>query len=240
MTDSTATGAPRLSVLIPVFNEAETVDSLLAKVEEQAAHIHELVIVDDASSDGTAELLAARKMALPTRLVRHDSNQGKGAAIRTGLKVASGELLLIQDADLEYSPSDYSSLLAPFQNAGITVVYGSRSFGGHAAYSFWFVMGNRLVTLATNILFNSYITDMETCFKVMPLETWRSLDLRADRFGIEPEITGKLLKRGHRIFEVPISYRARARHEGKKLTWRDGVRALGVLLAVRIGLWPSS
>ena len=239
---SSAIAAPgrRLTVLIPVYNEAATVDELLSRVEEQAAHVSELVIVDDASTDATADILANRTMAIRTCVIQHEVNQGKGAAIRTGLTAASGDLLLIQDADLEYSPSDYPALLAPFDHPETTVVYGSRSFGGHAAYSFWFVMGNRLVTLATNVLFNSYITDMETCFKAMPLETWRSLDLRANRFGIEPEITGKLLRRGYRIFEVPVSYRARARHQGKKLTWRDGVRALGVLLAVRLGTWPSS
>ena len=225
-----------LSVLIPVYNEEATLTLLLDRVEEQHDVVTELVIVDDCSGDRTPEILAARRFRIPARVVRHDVNKGKGAAIRTGLSVATGDLLLIQDADLEYSPEDYARLLEPFAREGVEVVYGSRSFGGHAAYSFWFVVGNRLVTLATNVLFNSYITDMETCFKVMPLSLWRSLGLRSDRFGIEPEVTGKLLSKGKRIYEVPISYNARSREEGKKLTWLDGVRAIGVLLAVRVGL----
>jgi dolichol-phosphate hexosyltransferase len=199
--------------------------------------VNELVIVDDCSTDATPDLLAARDFTIPARIVRHEVNRGKGAAIRTGLEAASGDLLLIQDGDLEYSPEDYEDLLAPFDTADVEVVYGTRSFGGHAAYSFWFVVGNKVVTLATNVLFNSYITDMETCFKVMPVYLWRSLGLRADRFGIEPEVTGKLLASGRRIYEVPISYNARSRAEGKKLTWTDGVRAIGVLLAVRLGVW---
>lgn len=225
-----------LSVLIPVYNEEATLTRLLDRVEEQHGVVAELVIVDDCSGDRTPEILAARSFRIPARVVRHDVNKGKGAAIRTGLSMATGDLLLIQDADLEYSPEDYARLLEPFASAEVEVVYGSRSFGGHAAYSFWFVVGNRLVTLVTNVLFNSYITDMETCFKVMPLSLWRSLGLRSDRFGIEPEVTGKLLSKGKRIYEVPISYNARSREEGKKLTWLDGVRAIGVLLAVRVGL----
>ncbi|HEV8156376.1 MAG TPA: hypothetical protein VGP67_12640, partial [Gaiellales bacterium] len=131
-------------------------------------------------------------------------------------------------------PADYPALLAPFERPDVTVVFGSRSFSSHSAYSFWFVMGNKLVTLWTNLLFNSYISDMETCYKVMPLETWRSLKLKANRFDIEPEITAKLLRSGHRIYEVPISYVARGRDEGKKLTWRDGVAALMVLSRIRL------
>lgn len=226
-----------LSVLIPVFNEESTLTALLDRVEEQADVVDEIIVVDDCSSDRTAEILKARTFRIPARIARHDQNQGKGAAIRTGLGLATKDLLLIQDADLEYDPADYSKLLESFSRGDIEVVYGTRSFGGHAAYSFWFVMGNKMVTLATNLLFNSYITDMETCFKVMPVETWRSLDLRADRFGIEPEVTGKLLKRGTRIYEVPISYNARGREDGKKLTWTDGLKALGVLAAVRTGMW---
>ncbi len=222
-----------------MFNEEETLDQLLSAVEARADVVSEIVIVDDASSDRTPEILAQRPQALPTVIVRHERNRGKGAAIRTGIDHASGDYLLIQDADLEYSPDDYPRLLEPIYQGRTEVVFGTRSFGGHAAYSFWFVVGNRLVTLATNVLFNAYIRDMETCFKLLPLSTWRRLDLRAARFGVEPEVTGKLLARGERIFEVPISYNARSRTEGKKLTWTDGIKALGVLLAVRIGAWDA-
>ena len=203
---------------------------------EARDEVTEVVVVDDCSTDRTAEILAARRFRREATIVRHERNRGKGAAIRTGLGAARGDLLLIQDADLEYDPADYPRLLAPFAREDVTVVYGARSFGGHAAYSFWFVVGNRVVTLVTNLLFNTYIRDMETCYKVMRLSVWRALDLQADRFGIEPEITGKLLRSGHRIFEVPISYHARSRAEGKKLTWRDGVEAVLVLVRMRLRL----
>jgi glycosyltransferase involved in cell wall biosynthesis len=228
-----------LTVLVPVFNEEATLARTLDRVEAQAPLVSEIVIVDDCSTDGTPGVIASRRCSVPTLILRHTTNRGKGAAIRSGLEVATGDFLLIQDADLEYNPEDYPRLLDPFSRHSVDVVYGTRSFGGHAAYSFWYVVGNRLVTLATNVLFNSYITDMETCLKVMRLDLWRALALRSDRFGIEPEITAKLLSQGMRVFEVPVSYNARTRREGKKLTWLDGVRAIGVLLAVRTGLWRS-
>lgn len=231
--------AIRLTILIPVYNEEETLEQLLAAVEDRSDVVAEIVIVDDASTDSTPRILADRHPRIPTRIIRHNENRGKGAAIRTGIDHATGDYLLIQDADLEYTPDDYSRLLEPIRQGKTNVVFGTRSFGGHAAYSFWFVMGNRLVTLATNVLFNAYIRDMETCFKLLPVATWRDLDLRASRFGVEPEVTGKLLAGGVRIFEVPISYNARSRTEGKKLTWTDGIKALGVLLAVRTGIWNS-
>src|SRR5205823_2432772 len=161
-------------------------------VEEQS-EVSEIVVVDDGSTDRTPEILAAREFRMPVQIVRHPTNRGKGAAIRTAIEAATCELALIQDADLEYDPRDYPKLLEPFDRPGVTVVFGSRSFSAHSAYSFWFVMGNKVVTLWTNVLFNTYISDMETGYKVMPLELWRALDLRANRFEIEPEITGKLL-----------------------------------------------
>ncbi len=224
---------PDLSVLIPVFNEAQTLDRLLDAVEERP-EVSELVIVDDGSTDGTAEILGKRDFKVPAQVIRHDGNRGKGAALRTAIAAATGDVALVQDADLEYDPAEFPLLLAPIERGRAEVVYGSRSFAAHSAYSFWFVMGNKLVTLWTNVLFNSYLSDMETCYKLMPLSVWRSLDLQSDRFDIEPEITAKLLKSGHRIYEVPISYAARGRVEGKKLTWRDGVLALWTLSRIRV------
>jgi glycosyltransferase involved in cell wall biosynthesis len=225
--------ARSLSVLIPIYNEERALESLLDAVEARP-EVSELVIVDDGSTDGTADILAARTFTVPVQVISHPQNAGKGAAIRTAIAAATSDLALIQDADLEYDPADYPALLKPFDRPGVTVVFGSRSFSSHSAYSFWFVMGNKAVTLWTNLLFNSYISDMETCYKLMPLETWRSLGLTANRFDIEPEITAKLLRAGHRVYEVPISYVARGRDEGKKLTWRDGVAALVVLTRVRL------
>jgi glycosyltransferase involved in cell wall biosynthesis len=224
---------PKLSILIPVHNEERTLGALLDAVEARP-EVYELVIVDDGSSDATAQILASRAFQLPARVIRHPVNRGKGSAIRTAIEAASGDVALIQDADLEYDPNDYPALLAPLERPGVEIVFGTRSFSSHSAYSFWFVMGNKAVTLWSNLLFNSYLSDLETCYKLMPLRVWRTLDLRGRGFEIEPEITAKLLKRGHRIFEVPISYAARSRAEGKKLTYQDGVRALWTLLRIRV------
>ena len=222
-----------LSVLIPVYNEERTLERLLDAVEERP-EVSELVIVDDGSTDRTPEILSARTFKARTQVIRHDRNRGKGAALRTAIAAATGDVALVQDADLEYDPAEFPLLLAPIERGRAEVVYGSRSFAAHSAYSFWFVIGNKLVTLWTNVLFNSYLSDMETCYKLMPLRVWRSLDLRSDGFDIEPEITAKLLRSGHRIYEVPISYAARGRVEGKKLTWRDGVTALWTLSRIRV------
>jgi glycosyltransferase involved in cell wall biosynthesis len=224
---------PDLSVLIPVYNEERTLERLLDAVEERP-EVSELVIVDDGSTDRTPEILSARAFKARAQVIRHERNRGKGAALRTAIAAATGEVALVQDADLEYDPAEFPLLLAPIERGRAEVVYGSRSFAAHSAYSFWFVIGNKLVTLWTNVLFNSYLSDMETCYKLMPLSVWRSLDLRSDGFDIEPEITAKLLKSGRRIYEVPISYAARGRVEGKKLTWRDGVMALWTLSRIRV------
>ena len=221
-----------LSVLIPVYNEERTLERLLDAVEERP-EVSELVIVDDGSTDKTPEILSARDFKVPVQVIRHERNRGKGAALRTAIAAATGDVALVQDADLEYDPAEFPLLLAPIERGRAEVVYGSRSFAAHSAYSFWFVIGNKLVTLWTNVLFNSYLSDMETCYKLMPLSVWRSLDLRSDGFDIEPEITAKLLRSGRRIYEVPISYAARGRVEGKKLTWRDGVMALWTLSRIR-------
>jgi glycosyltransferase involved in cell wall biosynthesis len=224
---------PRLSVLIPIHNEERTLSALLQAVEARP-EVGELIIVDDGSTDATRAILADRSFRVPTKVIHHPSNRGKGAAIRTAIAAASGDLAIVQDADLEYDPNEYPTLLAPFGRPGVEVVFGTRSFAAHSAYSFWFVMGNKGVTLWNNLLFNSYLSDLETCYKLMPLKIWRSLDLRSNGFELEPEITAKLLKRGHRIFEVPITYAARSRAEGKKLTWRDGVRAAWTLTRIRL------
>jgi len=221
-----------LSVLIPVYNEERTLERLLDAVEERP-EVSELVIVDDGSTDRTPEILSGRDFKVPVQVIRHERNRGKGAALRTAIAAATGDVALVQDADLEYDPGEFPLLLAPIERGRAEVVYGSRSFAAHSAYSFWFVIGNKLVTLWTNVLFNSYLSDMETCYKLMPLSVWRSLDLSSDGFDIEPEITAKLLRSGRRIYEVPISYAARGRVEGKKLTWRDGVMALWTLSRIR-------
>jgi glycosyltransferase involved in cell wall biosynthesis len=224
---------PELSVLIPVYNEERTLERVLDAVEARP-EVSELVVVDDASTDSTPDILARREFGRRAQVLRHEVNRGKGSAVRTAIAAATGEVALIQDADLEYDPADYPTLLEPFERRDVRVVYGTRTFSSHTAYSFWFVIGNRLVNLWNNLLFNSYLSDLETGYKVMPLELWRSLDLRSNGFEIEPEITAKLLRRGIRPYEVPISYTARSREEGKKLTWQDGVRAIWMLTRLRV------
>jgi glycosyltransferase involved in cell wall biosynthesis len=225
--------APFLSVLMPALNEGRTISHVLDAVLASPVDL-ELILVDDGSTDRTWELMETRAASDPrVRAYRHQVNQGKGAAIRTALEQARGEVVLIQDADLEYDPADYPKLLEPIQSGLATVVYGSRAFTSHTAYSYWYVIGNRLVTLATNVIYNCYLSDMETGYKVMPREVALSLDLQARGFELEPEITAKLLRSGHRIYEVPVSYAARSRAEGKKLTAMDGVRAVRALARYR-------
>jgi len=168
----------------------------------------------------------------------HPVNRGKGAAVRTAAGLASGDYVIVCDADLEYTPSDIPALLQPILVGDAEVVFGTRSFGSHTAYSFWYVVGNWAVTMVCNVLFNAWLSDLETCFKVMPLALYRDLDLHEEGFGVEPEITAKLLKRQIRPYEVPISYRARGREEGEKLTWRDGLEALWILSRIRFRSHP--
>jgi glycosyltransferase involved in cell wall biosynthesis len=232
---STATtpAQPVLGVIIPAYNEERSIELIIRRVLKQAP-VKQVVVVDDCSSDGT--LAAARRCTDDPRVTvkHHDVNMGKGAAIRTALESVTTELVIIQDADLEYDPADYEHLVSPILRGRADVVFGIRGFAGHSAYSYWFVIGNRLVTTATNILFNCYIQDMETGFKVMRTSLMRRLGLRGNRFDIEPEITGRILRLGYRIYEVPIDYAARTRLQGKKLTWLDGVKALFVLLRIRL------
>jgi glycosyltransferase involved in cell wall biosynthesis len=219
----------RLSILMPVFNEQMTLASAVKRVldVDYLCDI-ELVVVNDGSSDRTAEVLAG--LTDPRLSIHHHPvNRGKGAAIRTASTKATGDYMIICDADLEYAPEEIPKLLDPIAQGEAEVVYGTRTFSSNTAFSFWYVMGNRTVTLAANVLFNSYISDLETCFKLLPLTLYRELDIRSAGFGMEAELTGKLLAAGVRPFEVPISYRARSREDGKKLTWRDGVEALWIL-----------
>jgi glycosyltransferase involved in cell wall biosynthesis len=223
----------KLSVLMPVFNEARTIDMAIKRVLDVSYPCEmELVVVDDGSTDDTPRFLANGS---DPRVVqhRHPVNRGKGAAIRTAARLATGDYLIICDADLEYSPEEIPALLRPVIAGDAEVVYGTRSFGSHTAYSFWYVVGNKAVTMAANALFDAWISDLETCFKLLPLPLYRSLEIRSAGFGMEAEITGKLLKLGWRPYEVNISYQARSRAEGKKLTWRDGVEALWILSRIR-------
>jgi dolichol-phosphate hexosyltransferase len=224
----------KLSILMPVYNEEDRLgEALKQSLAVDYPCETELVVVDDGSSDRTGEILA-RCDDPRMRAITHARNQGKGAAIRTAVASATGDYMVILDADLEYDPQDIPRLLEPVLSAKATVVYGNRTFGGHAAYSFWYVMGNKGVTLAANVLFNSYIGDLETCYKLMPVELYRSLGVKSAGFGMEAEVTGKLLRRKIRPYEIPISYTARTREEGKKITWRDGVQALWILARERV------
>jgi glycosyltransferase involved in cell wall biosynthesis len=224
----------KLSVLMPVYNEQATLNEALKRLLDVDFPCElEVVLVDDGSSDGTSDILGGFADAR-LRVIRHPVNRGKGAAVRTAIEQATGDYVVMYDADLEYAPEDLPRLVAPILQGEATIVYGTRSFGSHTAYSFWYVVGNKLVTQIANVLFNCWISDLETCYKLMPLALLRELDVRSDGFGMEPEITAKLLSRGIRPYEVPITYRARSRRQGKKLTWRDGVRALWILLHVRL------
>lgn len=219
---------------MPIYNE----ESRLPEALKQTFAVDypcetELVVVDDGSRDGTADVLG-RFDDPRLRVVTHQRNQGKGAAVRTGAQYAEGDFVVTLDADLEYDPQDLPKLLAPVLDGRAQVVYGNRIFGSHTAYSFWYVIGNKAITTAANVFYNSYIGDLETCFKLMPVRLFRSLDIRSRGFGVEAEITAKLLRRGIKPYEVPISYRARGREEGKKITWRDGVEALWILSRERV------
>ncbi len=221
----------KVSIIVPVFNEAATIRMVLERVRMSPIE-KEIVVVDDGSTDGSREILA-QEADQDTRVFMHAKNQGKGAAIRTGLRHANGDYVLIQDADLEYDPADYEVLLKPIMRGKATVVYGSRFLGEHKAMLFWHSVGNRMLTLITNVLYDTTLTDMETCYKLIPADLIRSMHLRARRFDFEPEITAKILRSGHRIYEVPISYAGRELNEGKKITWRDGFPALIALIKYR-------
>jgi glycosyltransferase involved in cell wall biosynthesis len=224
-----------VTVLMPVYNERNTVERAIAGVlDASIADSLELLVVDDGSTDGTAELLRNGSWPDAVRVVHHDRNQGKGAAIRTGLAAAAGEFTTIMDADLEYAPADIPLLLEPLQAGKAEVVFGTRAFKSHSAFSFWYVVGNRAVTLFANVLYNSWISDLMTGQKALRTELFRSLELRERGFAVEAEITARLLRRGIRIYEVPIEYVARSREEGKKLTAADGLRVIRTLVRCRV------
>ena len=226
-----------LSVLMPVFDERATVEQAIERVlgAELPVKEVELIVVDDGSKDGSRERLRQLAEQGHFRLLLHDRNRGKGAAVRTALAAASGTLTTIMDADLEYDPGDLRALLDPMLADGAKAVYGVRGFGSDSAYSFWYVVGNKAVTLATNVLYTARLSDLMTCQKVLSTELFRSLRLEEAGFAIEAEITARLLRKGVPIFEVPITYRARRRDEGKKLTAVDGLRVLRTLVRCRVG-----
>jgi glycosyltransferase involved in cell wall biosynthesis len=220
---------------MPVFNERNTVERAIEDLlTARADAAWELIVVDDGSTDGSADLLRSRDWPSGVRVLFHERNRGKGAALRTALAEAKGEFAAVLDADLEYSAADLHALLAPLRDGNADVVFGTRGFQAHSAYSFWYVIGNRTVTFAANLIYNSWVSDIMTGQKAMRTELFRSLYLRERGFAIEAEITARLLRRGIRIYEVPVLYRARSREEGKKLTALDGVRVVGTLLRCRI------
>ena len=223
---------PLLSVVMPVFNERATIEEIIGRV--QAVPIRtELIVVDDGSTDGTREILKELAAKTPFKLIFQPKNAGKGAALRRGFEEVTGDLVVIQDADLEYSPEEFPELIELICEGRADVVYGSRFLGRHRVFLFTHYAGNRFLTLVTNILYNTMLSDMETCYKVMRTEVLRSMTLESDGFGIEPELTAKIFKRHYRVYEVPITYDGRGYEEGKKITWRDGFVALWVLLKYR-------
>jgi len=223
----------KLSVIVPVFDERNTVVEIVRRMRAVELPVElEIVVVDDGSTDGTRDVL--RQLADSTvRIVTHDVNRGKGTAIRSGLSHVSGDLVLVQDADLEYDPEDWPKLLNPVLRGKARVVYGSRFTGERRNMLLLHWIGNRFLSMVTNVLYNTTLSDMETCYKLVERDLVSSLNLSSDKFDIEPEITAKILKRGVRIYEVPISYSGREVDEGKKLTWRDGLSALFTLVVYR-------
>jgi glycosyltransferase involved in cell wall biosynthesis len=229
---------PEISVVIPCYNEESTIEAILARVHACEIADKEVIVVDDASTDATSSKLQSLAQDGELRVIRHERNRGKGAALRTGFRAARGDVVIVQDADLEYDPREYPKLLAPIREGKADVVYGSRFAGGesHRVLYFWHYAANKLLTLFSNMFTNLNLTDMETCYKAFRREIIDKIDLREERFGFEPEFTAKVARLGCRIYEVGISYSGRTYAEGKKIGWRDGLRALWCVL--RYNLLP--
>jgi glycosyltransferase involved in cell wall biosynthesis len=224
----------RLSVVIPVYNEVETIQEIVSRV--QAVDLEkEIIIVDDGSTDGTREHLQEISLAQKNvRVFYHDRNQGKGAALRTGFELTTGDIVIIQDADLEYDPTEYPVLLGPILDGRADIVYGSRFLGGpHRVLFFWHYLGNKFLTLLSNALTNLNLTDMETCYKVFRREVLSDIQFKSNRFGFEPEFTAKIARKDFRIYETPISYSGRTYAEGKKIGWKDGAKAIFAIVWFR-------
>jgi len=225
----------KLTIAVPVYNEKDRIEHALKELLSTVFPVElEVLIVDDGSTDGTAEALA--ELALPdaVRVITHKRNRGKGAALRSAVAQATGDVFVPFDADLEYSPADLIRCLEPIIAGEADVVYGTRAFGSHTSFNFWYVVGNKLLNLTANVLFNCYISDLETCYKMVRTDILRSLKLRANGFDIEAETTAKLLRAGYRPFEVPVQYKARTRQQGKKIKTADGLIALWTILRVRL------
>ena len=222
----------KLSVVIPCYNERATIREIVREVKNAPVEALEIIVVDDASNDGSKEIIREQIEPIVDKVIYHQKNMGKGAALRSGFKEATGELVVVQDADLEYDPREYPNLMEPILSGKADVVYGSRFMGGnaHRVVYFWHMMGNRFLTLISNMLTNLNLTDMETCYKMFRREVIQDLTIKEDRFGFEPEMTAKVSKGDYRIYEVGISYYGRTYKEGKKISWKDGFRAIYAIL----------